>query len=91
MKEIIIIETNKQGAEALRFRQKIRNFLNELETVYQIYEVSEEESEEEIYRRDMRLANQDPERQKEIKFWDKIQNQDNAKLNSIEDDGWDWN
>lgn len=90
MKEIIIVKTNKQGVEALRFRQRIRDFLNEFGAVYQIYEVSEEESEEEIYRRDMRLANQDKERQKEIKFWDKIQDQDNTKLNK-DDDEWDWN
>lgn len=37
----------------------------------------------------MRLANQDPERQKEIKFWDKIQVIDDAKLNK-DDDEWDW-
>lgn len=46
-------------------------------------------TEEEIYRRDMRLANQDPERQKEIKFWDKIQDIDDVKLNK-DDDEWDW-
>jgi hypothetical protein len=85
MKEIIIIETNKQGTEATRFRQRIRDFLNGFEAVYQIYEINEEENEE-TYRRDMRLANQDKERNKEIKFWDKIQDQDNAKLNNIEDD-----
>lgn len=90
MKEIIIIETNKQGIEATRFRQRIKEFLNEFEAVYQIYEVNEKEDEEEIYRRDMRLANQDKERQKEIKFWDKIQEQDNAKLKNSGDE-WDWN
>ena len=86
MKEIIIIETNKQGTEATRFRQKIREFLNEFGAVYQIYEVNEKENEEEIYRRDMRLANQDKERQKEIKFWDKIQTQDNVKLSQNDDE-----
>ena len=86
MKEIIIIETNKQGIEATKFRQRIRDFLSEFEAVYQIYEVNEKESEEEIYRRDMRLANQDKERQKEIKFWDKIQDQDNAKLKNSGDE-----
>ena len=85
MKEIIIIETNKQGTEAIRFRQRIKDFLNEFGVVYQIYEVNEKENEEEIYRRDMRLANQDKERQKEIKFWDKIQTQDNIKLSQNDD------
>jgi len=54
--------------------------------VYDDFLADKRLSKEEIYRRDMRLANQDKERQKEIKFWDKIQDQDNAKLNSSEDD-----
>jgi len=86
MKEIIIIETNKQGTEATRFRQRIKDFLNKFGAIYQIYEVNEKESEEEIYRCDMRLANQDKERQKEIKFWDKIQTQDNIKLSQNDDE-----
>ena len=81
MKEIIIIETDNS--------QKLKGILDKEQVNYRIYQ--ENEKEEEIYRRDMRLANQDPERQKEIKAWDKIQDQDNAKLNSSEDDDWDWN
>ena len=77
MKEILIIKTSES--------EKIRNFLNKENIDYQlVYDdvlYDKNLTEEEIYRRDMRLANQDPERQKEIKFWDKIQVIDNAKLN----------
>jgi hypothetical protein len=47
MKEIIIIETNKQGAKASQFRQKIKDFLNKAAATYQIYEVQSELNEEE--------------------------------------------
>ena len=87
MKEIIIIKTDSG--------QKIKTLLDREQVNYQIvyddFLADKRLSEEEIYRRDMRLANQDKERQKEIKFWDKIQDQDNAKLNSSEDDDWEWN
>jgi hypothetical protein len=76
MKEIIIIEAENS--------QKVKEFLAQEQINYQTYQ--ENEKEEEIYRRDMRLANQDKERQKEIKFWDKIQDQDNAKLNKNDDE-----
>ena len=82
MKEIIIIKTDSG--------QKIKTLLDREQVNYQIvyddFLADKRLSKEEIYRRDMRLANQDKERQKEIKFWDKIQDQDNAKLNSSEDD-----
>jgi hypothetical protein len=76
MKEILIIKTSES--------EKIRSVLNEKHIDYQIVyddDLDKGLTKEEIYRRDMRLANQDPERQKEIKFWDKIQVIDNAKLN----------
>jgi hypothetical protein len=64
MKELIIIKTNES--------ERIRNFLNRENIDYQIVcdEILYDKNltEEEIYRRDMRLANQDKERQKEIKF-----------------------
>ncbi|CAG8489707.1 13538_t:CDS:2 [Gigaspora margarita] len=69
MKEILLIKTSES--------EKIRNILNREHIDYQIIydDILQDKdlTEEEIYRRDMRLANQDPERQKEIKFWDKIQ------------------
>jgi len=75
MKEIIIIETQNG--------KKIKDFLEQEYENYRVYQ--EAESEEEIYRRDIRLAKQDKDRQKEIKFWDKIQDQDNAKLKTNDD------
>ena len=86
MKGILLIESSES--------EKIRSVLDREHINYQIVydgDLDRGLTKEEIYRRDMRLANQDPERQKEIKFWDKIQDQDNAKLNSSEDDEWDWN
>jgi len=47
MKEIIIIETSKQGSEATKFREKIKNFLNKTDVSYQIYQVQEELTKEE--------------------------------------------
>jgi hypothetical protein len=77
MKEILLIKTSES--------EKIKSVLDREHINYQIvYDdvlYDKNLTEEEVYRRDMRLANQDPERQKEIKFWDKIQDQDNAKLN----------
>ena len=82
MKEILIIKTSES--------EKIRNFLNreniDCQLVYDDILYDNNLTEEEIYRRDMRLANQDPERQKEIKFWDKIQAIDNTKLNKDDDE-----
>lgn len=86
MREILLIKTNES--------EKIKNILDREHIEYQIVyddDLNKGLTKEEIYHRDMRLANQDPERQREIKFWDKIQDQDNAKLNSSEDDEWDWN
>ena len=86
MREIIIIKTDNS--------EKLKSALNDKEINYSIiYDdmlINEDFPEEEIYRRDMRLANQDEEQQREIGFWDKIQNQDNTKLKANDDD-WDWN
>jgi hypothetical protein len=62
MKEIIIIETENS--------QKVKNFLNQEQISYQTYH--EGESEEEYWRRAVRLASQDKQRNKEIAAWDKI-------------------
>ena len=62
MKEIIIIETENS--------QKVRNFLNQEQINYQTYR--EGESEEDYWRRAVRLASQDKQRNKEIAAWDKI-------------------
>ena len=81
MKEILLIKTSES--------EKIRSVLEREHINYQIVygdNLDQGLTEEEIYRRDMRLANQDKERQKEIKFWDKIQDQDNAKLNKDDDE-----
>lgn len=68
MKEILIIKT----AEA----EKIKSVLNREQVNYQlIYDdilYDKDLTEEEIWRRDARLANQDEELNKEIKEWDKI-------------------
>jgi hypothetical protein len=47
MKEIIIIETNKQGLEATKFRKKVKDFLNKTDVVYQMYQVQDELTKEE--------------------------------------------
>ncbi|CAI2190131.1 7963_t:CDS:2 [Funneliformis geosporum] len=79
--QIIIIKTDSG--------QKVKNLLDREHINYQIvYDdilADKKMSEEEIYRRDMRLANQDKDRQKEIELWDKIQNQDNTKLKNNDD------
>ena len=62
MKEIIIIETENS--------QKVKNFLNQEQINYRIYH--ESESEEEYWRRAVRLASQDEQRNKEIAAWDKV-------------------
>jgi len=86
MKKMLIIKTDEG--------EKTLSLLNREQVSYQVVyndDLDKGLTEEEIYRRDMRLANQDKERQKEIKLWDKIQKQDNSKLNSSKDDEWDWN
>ena len=85
MKEIIIIKTSES--------EKIKSVLNEKHIDYQIvYDdvLDKGLTEEEVWRRDARLASQDKERNKEIAEWDKIQAYDDAKLNK-DDDDWDWN
>jgi hypothetical protein len=62
MKEIIIIET--QNGE------KVKQFLEQEHENYKVYQ--EAESEEEFWRRSVRLASQDEQRNKEIAAWDKI-------------------
>jgi len=62
MKQIIIIET--QNGE------KIKQFLEQEHENYKVYQ--ESESEEEYWRRAVRLASQDQQRNKEIAAWDKI-------------------
>ena len=86
MREILIIKTDEG--------EKILSVLNKKQLNYQVvYEeiLDKGLTKEEIYRRDMRLANKDQEREKETQLWDKIQAQDNAKLNNNEDNEWDWN
>lgn len=85
MKEILLIKTSES--------EKIKNVLDREHINYQIvYDelLDQGLTEEEIWRRDARLAAQDKERNKEIAEWDKMQAQDDAKLNKNNDD-WDWN
>lgn len=64
MKEIIIIKTNSgQRIKSLSDREQV-----EYQIVYDDILADEKLSEEEIYRRDMRLAKQDKDRQKEVKL-----------------------
>lgn len=62
MKEIIIIETQNG--------KKVKEFLEQEHENYRVYQ--EAESEEEFWRRSVRLASQDEQRNKEIAAWDKI-------------------
>jgi len=68
MKEILLIKTDEG--------QKIKNVLEREHINYQIVydDILQDKdlTEEEIWRRDSRLANQDKELNKEIKEWDKI-------------------
>jgi len=68
MKEILLIKTDEG--------QKIKNVLEREHINYQIVydDILQDKdlTEEEIWRRDARLANQDKELNKEIKEWDKI-------------------
>lgn len=62
MKEIIIIETQNG--------KKVKEFLEQEHENYKVYQ--EAESEEEFWRRSVRLASQDQQRNKEIAAWDKV-------------------
>jgi len=64
MKEIIIIKTSES--------EKIKSLLDQNKTDYEIvYKEIISLAEEEIWRRDILLANQDKARNKEIAEWDK--------------------
>ena len=63
MTEIILIKTD-QG-------EKIKYFLQQENIDYEIY-YQEAENEDEFWRRSVRLASQDQQRNKEIVAWDKI-------------------
>jgi len=68
MKEILLIKTDEG--------QKIKNILEREHINYQIVydDILQDKdlTEEEIWRRDARLANQDEELNKEMKEWDKV-------------------
>ena len=68
MKEILLIKTDEG--------QKIKNVLEREHINYQIVydDILQDKdlTEEEIWRRDARLANQDEELNKEMKEWDKV-------------------
>ncbi|CAG8581291.1 41290_t:CDS:2 [Gigaspora margarita] len=77
--EILLIKTSES--------EKIKSLLDQNKTDYEIvYKETIDLTEEEIWRRDTRLAAQDKERNKEIAEWDRIQAQDDAKLNKNDDD-----
>ena len=62
MKEIIIVETHNG--------KKVKEFLEKEHENYKVYQ--EAENKEEYWRRAVRLASQDKQRQKEVAAWDKI-------------------
>ena len=65
MKEIIIIKTSES--------EKIKSLLDQNKTDYEIvYRDTINLTEEEIWKRDILLANKDETRKKEIAEWDKI-------------------
>jgi len=65
MKEILLIKTTQS--------EKIKNLLDQNNTDYEIvYKDAINISEEEIWRRDILLANKDEARNKEIAEWNKI-------------------
>jgi len=72
MKEIILIKTSEG--------EKIKSLLNEKGVNYSvIYDdvlYDKNLKEEEIWRRDIRLANQDEKRNREIAEWDQISDED---------------
>ena len=65
MKELLIIKTDNSA--------KIKKLLDENNASYEVvYKDTVNLTEEQIWRQDARLANQDKEREKELKDWDKI-------------------
>ena len=65
MKELLIIKTSES--------EKIRSLLEQSKTDYEIvYKDVISLSEEEVWKRDILLANQDKQRNKEISEWNKI-------------------
>ena len=65
MKELLIIKTSES--------EKIRSLLEQSKTDYEIvYKDIISLSEEEVWKRDILLANQDKQRNKEISEWNKI-------------------
>ena len=81
MREIIIIKTdNSEKLKSVLTREEINYSI-----IYDNILINEDFPEEEVYRRDMRLANQDQDRQREIELWDKVQNQDDTKLKENDD------
>ncbi|KLL04264.1 MAG: hypothetical protein MRERV_25c013 [Mycoplasmataceae bacterium RV_VA103A] len=69
MKEILLIKTSES--------EKIKKLLDQNNTDYEIvYKDAINISEEEIWRRDILLANKDETRNKEIAEWDAISDED---------------
>jgi len=65
MKELLIIKTSESG--------KIKSLLDQSKTDYEIiYKDTISLTEEEVWRRDILLANKDKARDKEITEWNKI-------------------
>ncbi|MCE8167805.1 MAG: hypothetical protein I3273_04320 [Candidatus Moeniiplasma glomeromycotorum] len=82
MKEILIIKTDNSA--------KIKNLLDREQINYQlVYDdilYDKGLKEEEVWSRDIRLANQDRQRNKEIAEWDAISDED--EWENIKDDEW---
>lgn len=84
MKEILIIKTSES--------EKLKNTLNKEKINYQVIydDILHDKNlkEEEIWLRDIRLANHDPIRIKELAEWDSISDEDDWE--NIKDNGGEW-
>jgi len=74
MKEIIIVETENG--------EKIKRFLDREHETYKVY------NEDEKWRQDIQLANQDEIRNKEIAEWDAISDEDEWDNLTNNDESW---
>ena len=82
MREIIIIKTDNS--------EKLKSLLENSQINYSvIYDDILTDNEEEIWRRDIRLANKDELRNKEIAELDEISDEDDLENLSPNDENWD--
>ncbi|MCE8164154.1 MAG: hypothetical protein I3274_08205 [Candidatus Moeniiplasma glomeromycotorum] len=80
MAELIIIKTENS--------QELKSFLQKKRIDYEIYPYDAKRVRREKWLKDIKLANQDEKRNKEIAEWDQIQAEDDAEKLTNEDE---WN